>query len=158
MTTTIVPAPSPSNRPDLISRWVTGTPTEVTATLALLRQSGHLVSSTAPKPINPAHPRDRRVIVLARVRTQVPDVHEARPVRSRAWVKPGVVVGSVLGGLFALGFLGYLLIGQIVNAAAAASSGVLGFVALVLIAVAVVAKARSKGACMGLHCSGCGHR
>jgi hypothetical protein len=154
--TLVVQPSSQADQPGILRRRATGTPEEIKVTLDLLARSGTLVSASAPRQVAPGDPR---VIVLVRVRDGVPATSPApRPTPPRRWVKPVVIAGSILTVLAGLGIGGYLAARQIVTAASGMGLAALGFFTVVVALVLLVGAGRSKGACMGLHCSGCGHR
>jgi hypothetical protein len=136
---------------DLTRRRVTGTAEEVAATVAIVRNSGHLVACTAPRQL---HPHDPRVTVIVTVRDlTTADVPVRR--RTRRWVKPTVITA---GTAVTLAGLGYALSIAVASAArAVATPAVLGALfVLVLIIAAAIRLTRGGSGCAGLHCSGCG--
>jgi hypothetical protein len=154
--TIIVQPSNQTDQPGILRRRVTGTPDEIKVTLDLLARSGTLVSASAPRQLAPGDPR---VIVLVRVRDGVPATSPApRPAPPRRWVKPVVSGGTILTVLSGLVIGGYLAARQVVTAASGMPLAALGLLAVVGALVLLVTAGRSKGACMGLHCSDCGHR
>ncbi|GAA0432353.1 hypothetical protein Aca07nite_19430 [Actinoplanes capillaceus] len=149
----------PSTQPDasgLLTRRVIGTAEEVAATVALLRGSGTLVAASVPKQLNPTDPR---VTVLVRVRDLTVEHPARRPAAPRPWVKPLVIGGSILSVIAGLVVGGYLAAQRALDSASGTGSlALLGFLAVVGVLVLLVRAGRRKGACMGWHCPGCGHR
>jgi hypothetical protein len=155
MTVLVQPSTTP-DAPGIIRRHVTGTAEEIKVTLDLLRHSGTLVSASAPRQLGPADPR---VTVLVRVRDSASTTAPApRPVPPRRWVKPVVIGGTFFILVAGIVIGGYLAAREIVTAAAGKPLAAVGLLAVVAALVLVVKAGRSNGACMGLHCSGCGHR
>ena len=155
MSLSVIPLPNHTDQPGILRRRTIGTPAEIKVALDLLARSGTLVSASAPRPVAPDDPR---VIVLVRVRDGVPTAHPSRSARPRRWVKPLVISGSILAVLAGLITGGYLAARQVVTAASGAPIAAVGFLAVVVALLLLVKSGRSKSVCMGLHCSGCGHR
>jgi hypothetical protein len=156
MSLSVIPLSHQDDQPGILRRRTIGTPAEIKVALDLLARSGTLVSASAPRQVAPGDPR---VIVLVRVRDGVPTTHPvARPSRPRRWVKPLVISGSVLALLAGLIAGGYLAARQVADAASGTPLAALGFLTVVVALALLVKAGRTKGACMGLHCSGCGHR
>jgi hypothetical protein len=153
--TVIVQHSTQTDQPGILRRRVTGTPAEIEATVSLLKHSGTLVSASVPRQVGPTDPR---VTVLVRVRDGATDAPAQRQVPPRRWVKPVVIAGSLLALVVGLLVGGYLAARQVVTAASGMPLAALGFLTVVVTLVLLVKSGRSKGACMGLHCSGCGHR
>jgi hypothetical protein len=148
----------PSNRtdqPGIIAKYVTGTVSEVAASLDLLRGSGVLVSASVPRQLDPADPR---VTVLVRVRAMPAESPAPRPAPDRRWVKPLVIGGSILAVLAGLIVGGYLAAQQVIAATSGAGLAAVGFLAVVFLLFLLIRSAGRKGVCVGLHCEGCGHR
>ncbi|MEV4278683.1 hypothetical protein [Actinoplanes xinjiangensis] len=154
---TLVVQPSTQvDQPGIVRRRAIGTPEEIKVALDLLARSGTLVSASVPRQVAPGDPR---VIVLVRVRDGVPTTHPAsRSARRPRWVKPLVISGSILAVLAGLIIGGYFAVRQVVTAASGMPLAAVGFLAVVAVLVLLVGAGRTKGVCMGLHCSGCGHR
>ncbi|MGK5522433.1 hypothetical protein ACSNN9_24190 [Micromonospora sp. URMC 107] len=132
--------------PTVIARRVVGTPAEVAATVALVRDSGRLVSMTKPRQM----PGDSRVTVTVRfIDNNGPAPAAVRRLR-RGHLVAAVAVPTV-GALAAAGYLA----SQLVDAARSAVPAIAGVV-LVLIVIALLLR-RSGRCCPGLHCPGCGH-
>lgn len=151
MTAIIRPAETAPGLPDQVRRRVTGTPSEVAATVAMVRDSGHLVTATAPRQL---YANDTRVTVLVTLRRQpIAAALRARPSRTRQLVKPLSIAAVTLGVLVGAGFGVSYLVGQTVRAAAAASPMILGILAVVALVLVLAGKRRIS--CSGLHCGGC---
>ncbi|MGN9803441.1 hypothetical protein [Micromonospora sp. L32] len=136
-----------TRRPTVVARRIVGTPAEVAATVALVRDSGRLVSMTAPRQV----PGDSRVTVTVRfLNTGRP---APAPVRR---LRPGHVIAAVtvptLGAVAVAGYLAAVHLAQAVRAAFPLIAGVV----LVLVAIVLLLR-RSGRCCPGLHCPGCGH-
>ncbi|GAA4963833.1 hypothetical protein [Actinoplanes utahensis] len=145
-------------QPGILRRRVTGTPSEIDATVSLLRHSGALVSASVPCQVGPTDPR---VTVIVRVRENALTYTPAPlPASSRPWVKPVAIAAAVLTLVAGLLIGGYLAAQQIITAATSSGSGIaaIGFLIVVAGLLLLVRAGRRSGACMGLHCSGCGHR
>ncbi|RAO23351.1 hypothetical protein MED15_01191 [Micromonospora noduli] len=135
-----------TRRPAVVARRIVGTPTEVAATVALVRDSNRLLSMSEPRLL----PGDSRVTVTVRfLDTNRPTPAPARRV-NRGRVAAAVVLPAV-GALAAVGYLAAQLV-QAIRAAFPALAGVV----LVLIVIALLLR-RSGRCCPGLHCPGCGH-
>ncbi|MFI7490781.1 hypothetical protein ACIBXA_20605 [Micromonospora echinaurantiaca] len=136
-------------RPAVVARRVVGTPAEVAATVALVRDSGRLVAMTAPRQI----PGDSRVTVTVRF------LDNGRPAPAPVRrLRRGHVVAAVAVAVPTLGAVavaGYLAAVQLVQAVRAAFPLILGGV-VVLVVIAALLR-RSGRCCPGLHCPGCGH-
>lgn len=152
MTAIVRTAESPTNRPDLLRRTVTGTPGEVSATIERVRSRGFLLAETLPTQIHGDRHRVRVTVTLSPIpiRPAVP----ARPSLARRAVKPLLIVGVSAGTLAGLGFGLYLLLRQTLRAAAAASPVALGFLVVVALVLLAVGRRKVSG-CTGLHCGGC---
>ena len=149
--TTITRADVP-HRPDLVRRRVTGTPSEVAATVALIRDSGHLVATSAPRQMDPADPRVTVYVTVHPVRQTA----VARPAVRRRWVRPVVIAGGITVTLAGLLVGGYLLLRQALHAVSTGSPAVIAVV-LVVVALVLLLVGRAKSAgCSGIHCGGCG--
>ncbi|MEU8171222.1 hypothetical protein AB0B97_32445 [Micromonospora sp. NPDC049004] len=135
-----------TRRPAVVARRIVGTPAEVAATVALVRDSNRLLSMSEPQLI----PGDSRVTVTVRfLDTTRPTPAPARRV-NRGRVAVAVAVPTV-GALAAVGYLA----AQLAQAIRAAFPAIAGGV-LVLIVIALLLR-RSGRCCPGLHCPGCGH-
>lgn len=146
------------DQPGILRRRVIGTPAEIDVTLSLLRHSGTLVSASVPRQVGP---QDPRVCLIVRVREEAPALHPAPRRggrRPRWWVKPFVIGGGGLVVLIGLLVGGYLAATQMVTAST--GSGLAGgvFLGAAVGLLFLVRAGRRRGTCMGLHCSGCGHR
>ncbi|MBQ1035886.1 hypothetical protein [Micromonospora sp. C81] len=135
-----------TRRPAVVARRIVGTPAEVAATVALVRDSNRLLSMSEPQLI----PGDSRVTVTVRfLDTTRPTPAPARRV-NRGRIAVAIAVPTV-GALAAVGYLAAQLV-QTIRAALPAIAGVV----LVLIVIALLLR-RSGRCCPGLHCPGCGH-
>ncbi|MFG1716963.1 hypothetical protein [Micromonospora sp. NPDC049203] len=130
-----------------LTRRVIGTPAEVAAALAVLRESGRLMFADRPR----QHP-DGRVTVTVRfldtARTAPPVVRRLR--RGRV-IAATAITTAAAGALAGIGYLA-VQVAHTVQRNAPAAVGVV----LVLIVLAVLLL-RRKATCAGLHCSGCRH-
>ncbi|MFI2666605.1 hypothetical protein [Micromonospora carbonacea] len=122
-------------------RRVVGTPAEVAATVALVRDSGRLLSMTRPQQLPDGH----RVTVTIRFLNPRP-IRAHRSRRGLAIAVPAVGVVAVTG---------YLAV-QLVRAVIAVLPLIAGGV-LVLTVIAVLLRRSSGRCCPGLHCPGCHH-
>ncbi|PZF88577.1 hypothetical protein [Micromonospora deserti] len=136
-----------TRRPAVVARRIVGTPAEVAATVALVRDSGRLVSMTTPRQI----PGDSRVTVTVRFL----DDGRPAPAPVRRLRRGRVIAAAAVPTLGAVAVAGYLAAVQLVHAVRAAFPLVAGVV-LVLVVIAVLVR-RSGRCCPGLHCPGCGH-
>lgn len=134
-----------TNRSGVLVRRVVGTPAEVAATVALVRNSGRLLSMTNPQQI----PGDNRVTVTVRFL----DTARPAPALVRRLRRGHVIAAATIPAVGALVGVGYL-VAQLVHAVRVAFPLIAGVV-LVLVVLALLL--RSKQACAGLHCSGCNH-
>ncbi|MFD6691308.1 hypothetical protein [Micromonospora aurantiaca (nom. illeg.)] len=134
-------------RPTTLTRRIVGTPAEVAAALAVLRESGRLMFADRPH-----QHADGRVTVTVRfldtARTAPPVVRRLRRGRVIAATAITTVAVGVLAGL------GYL-VAQVAYTVQRNAPAVVGVV-LVLLVLAVLLL-RRKATCGGLHCSGCQH-
>ncbi|MBU8857984.1 MULTISPECIES: hypothetical protein [unclassified Micromonospora] len=134
-------------RPTTLTRRIVGTPTEVAAALAVLRESGRLMFADRPH-----QHADGRVTVTVRfldtARTTPPPVRRLR--RGRVIAATAITTAAV-GALAGIGYLAT----QVAHTVQRNAPAVVG-VALVLIVLAVLLL-RRKVTCGGLHCSGCQH-
>ncbi|SDY44649.1 hypothetical protein SAMN05444365_102287 [Micromonospora pattaloongensis] len=142
-----------SSRPPALTRRVVGTPAEVAATVALVRDSGRLLSMTQPRQI----PGSDRVTVTVRfLDTPGPAPAAVRRLR-RGHVIAAVTVPA-LGALAGIGYLAVQLVDylavQLVDAVRTAFPAIAG---VVLVLVVLAALLRGKSGCGGIHCSGCKH-
>ncbi|MEV0878243.1 hypothetical protein AB0I85_10485 [Micromonospora echinofusca] len=134
-------------RPTVIARRVVGTPAEVAATVALVRDSGRLVSMTAPRQM----PGDPRVTVTVRFL----DNHGPAPAAVRRLRRGHVVAAVAVPAVGAIAAAGYLA-AQLVDAVRSAVPLIAGVVLVLIVVVALLLR-RSGRCCPGLHCPGCGH-
>lgn len=134
-------------RPTTLTRRVVGTPAEVAAALAVLRESGRLMFADRPH----QHP-DGRVTVTVRflntARTAPPVVRRLR--RGRVIAATAITTAAV-GALAGIGYLA----AQVAYTVQRNAPAVVGVV-LVLLVLAVLLL-RRKATCGGLHCAGCQH-
>ena len=146
--TTIARTAAVPGRPDLVRRRVVGTPTEVAATVAVLANTGRLVSATTPRQLDPHNPTVT-VIVTAQLRPTT----AARPRASARprWVKPTVIAAASLAAVAGAGYALMLATRAVVHQAVTHWPTIVAVV--VLVALVLIALARK--ACPGLHCSGC---
>ncbi|MEV4489627.1 hypothetical protein AB0K04_05860 [Micromonospora coxensis] len=147
MTPTRLTPPTPAgHRSAVLARRVVGTPAEVAATIALVHNSGRLLSSTPPRDV----PGTGQVTVTVRfldTSTAVPlPVRRSR--RGRLIVAVAIVV---VGALFALGCLAARLV--VTDALHSGPPLVAGFV-LVLLALLLTP---GKAASVRSRCSTCNH-
>ncbi|MEV4810275.1 hypothetical protein [Micromonospora avicenniae] len=135
-----------TRRPSVVARRIVGTPAEVASTVALVRDTGRLLSMTTPQQI-PGHAA--RVTVTVRfLDTRTASTPVRRP--RRGPVIAAIAVPAV-GAVAAIGYLA----AQIVQAIRAAFPLIAGG-ALVLVVIALLLR-KSGRCCPGLHCPGCGH-
>lgn len=143
-----------SATPYLIARRISGTPAEVAAAVALLRQSGRLVAMTVPR----QYPGDlRRVWVDVHMHAPAtrPAVttypHRRRLVRRRRWL---VAAGAAAAAVVVVVGVVWLAV-TVVAAVVAVLPVIVG--ALVVLGLAWLALGRAGVCCPGLHCPGCKH-
>ncbi|MFF0658483.1 hypothetical protein [Micromonospora tulbaghiae] len=133
--------------PGTLTRRVVGTPAEVAAALAVLRESGRLMFADRPH-----QHADGRVTVTVRflntARTTPPVVRRLR--RGRV-IAATAITTTALGTLAGIGYLAT----QVAHTVQRNAPAIVG-VALVLLVLAVLLL-RRKVTCGGLHCSGCRH-
>ncbi|MFI7607442.1 hypothetical protein ACIBTV_20170 [Micromonospora sp. NPDC049366] len=135
-----------TRRPTVVARRIVGTPAEVAASVALVRDSGRLLSMTTPRQI----PGDRRVTVTVRFLNH--DRHAPAPVRR---LRRGPVIAAIaVPAVGAVAAVGYLAAG-LVTAIRGAFPLILGGL-LVLVVIALLLRGSDR-CCPGLHCPGCGH-
>ncbi|WP_328851201.1 hypothetical protein OG994_25505 [Micromonospora globbae] len=136
-----------TRRPAVVARRIVGTPAEVAATVALVRDSGRLLSMTTPQQIPGTTNRVTVTVRFLDNRRPAP-----APVRR---LRRGPVVAAVavpaVGAVVAVGYLA----AQLVQAVRAAFPLILGGV-LVLVVIALLLRSSGR-CCPGLHCPGCGH-
>lgn len=134
-------------RPTTLTRRIVGTPAEVAAALAVLRESGRLMYADRPH-----QHADGRVTVTVRflntARTTPPPVRRLRRVRV---IAATAITTTAVGALAGIGYLA----AQVAHTVQRNAPAVVGVV-LVLIVLAVLLLHR-KATCTGLHCSGCQH-
>ncbi|WP_431937348.1 hypothetical protein [Micromonospora sp. RP3T] len=134
--------------PATLTRSVVGTPAEVAAALAVLRESGRLMFADRPR-----HHSDGRVTVTVRfldtARTAPAPV--VRRLRRGRVIAAAAITAAAVGALAGIGYLA-VQVAHTVQQTAPAAVGVV----LVLIVLAVLLL-RRKATCGGLHCSGCRH-
>lgn len=134
-------------RPTTLTRRIVGTPAEVAAALAVLRESGRLMFADRPH-----QHADGRVTVTVRfldtARTAPPVVRRLR--RGRVIAATAITTAAV-GVLAGIGYLA----DQLAHTVQRNAPAVVGVV-LVLLVLAVLLL-RRKATCGGLHCSGCQH-
>ncbi|MEU3114704.1 hypothetical protein ABZ652_11545 [Micromonospora chalcea] len=135
-------------RPATLTRRIVGTPAEVAAALAVLRESGRLMFADRPH----QHP-DGRVTVTVRfldtARTTPPPV--VRRLRRGRVIAATAITTTALGTLAGIGYLA----AQVAHTVQRNAPAVVGVV-LVLLVLALLLL-RRKATCGGLHCSGCRH-
>ncbi|MGX4655709.1 hypothetical protein ACWCHM_18610 [Micromonospora sp. SCSIO 07396] len=134
------------NRPAALVRRVVGTPAEVAATVALVRDSGRLLSMTHPQQI----PGSSRVAVTVRFL----DTTTPAPAPIRRLRRGHVIAAATVPGVAVLAGVGYLAV-QLLHAIRAVFPLIAG--AAVVALVLVLLLRRSGRCCPGLHCPGCGH-
>jgi hypothetical protein len=153
--TTIVRVPTRIvARPGLIYRSVTGTPAEVAATVAMIRDTGRLVAATAPRQRAAADSRVTVVVTVRGPRTAAAPVPRRR---SRRWIAPTVIIAASTATVAALGYAVATLARATVHAVTANVHIVLGGLLLLALVLFVFVLGRA-GACPGIHCPGCRHR
>ncbi|MFI7304416.1 hypothetical protein ACIBM8_14510 [Micromonospora aurantiaca] len=134
-------------RPTTLTRRIVGTPAEVAAALAVLRESGRLMFADRPH-----HHADGRVTVTVRfldtARTTPPPV--VRRLRRGRVIAATATTTTAVGALAGIGYLAT----QVAHTVERNAPAVVGVV-LVLLVLAVLL--RRKATCGGLHCSGCRH-
>ena len=134
--------------PTTLTRRVVGTPAEVAAALAVLRESGRLMFADRPR-----QDADGRVTVTVRfldtARTAPPPV--VRRLRRSRVIAATAITTAAVGVLAGVGYLA----AQVAYTVQRNAPAVVGVV-LVLIVLAVLLL-RRKATCGGLHCSGCRH-
>lgn len=155
MTVIVRPVDQLPARPDLLRRTVTGTPAEVAATLAMVRDRGYLVAATAPRQVHNDPRRVTATVSLRRVPALPALPIRRRPSIARQLARPLAITGGVLAGLGGLGFGLYLLVRSTVQAAASASPVALAVLAVVALGVLALAVRSKVPSCSGLHCGGC---
>jgi hypothetical protein len=131
-------------------RRVTGTPEEVAATVALVRQSGRFLAVTTPRHLDPA---DLRVTVIVTLRTH--DGPISAPRAHRRWVKPIVIATAGTATLASTGYGLVVLVQHLARAVVSIAPALVGGLA-VLTFVLMLATCAGRGGCVGLHCPGCG--
>ncbi|MFI7025243.1 hypothetical protein ACIBMZ_21265 [Micromonospora sp. NPDC049900] len=134
-------------RPAVLTRRVVGTPAEVAATVALIRDSGRLLSMTAPHQM-PGGP-DQVMVTVRFLDTPAPAVPVVRRLR-----RGHVIAAATVPGVAAVAGIGYAA-SQVAHAVRSAAPLIAGVV-LVLVVLAVLLRSRKPG-CVGLHCPGCNH-
>ncbi|MEU1884207.1 hypothetical protein ABZ491_01825 [Micromonospora rifamycinica] len=134
------------NRPAALVRRVVGTPAEVAATVALVRDSGRLLSMTHPQQI----PGSDRVTVTVRFL----DTTTPAPAPIRRLRRGRVIAAATVPGVAVVAGIGYLAV-QLVQTIRAVFPLIVG--AAVVALVLVLLLCRSGRCCPGLHCPGCGH-
>ncbi|MFI2662073.1 hypothetical protein [Micromonospora carbonacea] len=127
-----------------IVRRVVGTPAEVAATVALVRDSGRLLSMTRPEQLPDGH----RVTVTIRFLNPRP----IRVRRSRRGLTAAAIATPVVGIVAVAGYLTVQLIRAALTVLPLIAGGV-----LVLAVIAVLLRRSSGRCCPGLHCPGCHH-
>ncbi|MER7994412.1 hypothetical protein [Micromonospora chalcea] len=134
-------------RPTTLTRRIVGTPAEVAAALAVLRESGRLMFADRPH-----QHADGRVTVTVRflntARTTPPPVRRLR--RGRV-IAATAITTTAVGALAGIGYLA----AQVAHTVQRNAPAIVGVV-LVLLVLAVLLL-RRKATCGGLHCSGCRH-
>ncbi|RKN24193.1 hypothetical protein D7147_04220 [Micromonospora musae] len=136
-----------TRRPSVVARRIIGTPAEVAASVALVRDSGRLLSMTAPQQI-PGNAA--RVTVTVRFL----DTGRSAPApvrRPRRGVAVAAIAVPAVGVIAAVGYLAAQLVAAIRAAFPLIAGG-----ALVLLLLALLLR-KSGRCCPGLHCPGCGH-
>ncbi|MDW3850999.1 hypothetical protein NMK34_30775 [Micromonospora sp. BRA006-A] len=135
-------------RSTTLTRRVVGTPAEVAAALAVLRESGRLMFADRPH-----QHADGRVTVTVRfldtARTTPPPV--VRRLRRGRVIAATAIVTAAVGALAGIGYLAV----EVAHTVQRNAPAVVGVV-LVLLVLAVLLL-RRKATCGGLHCSGCQH-
>lgn len=133
-----------------VQRTIVGPAEHLQNVLETADRQGRLVAVTPPRPYSPG-----TFAVTAVMLETGPLVPAQRPARRRVvhrrYKVAAVAVTAVLAALAALGALLALVVSWLVAHLAL----ILG-AALILAVLAFVLRAKT-GACMGLHCEGCGH-
>lgn len=133
----------------VVARRVVGTPSEVAATVATLRDSNRLVGMSMPAQMPGGDPR---VWVTVRFIDRPRAARAAVPARTgRRWP---VVTAVAVPATAAVVVAGYLAV-QLVTALIALLPLLAG--GLFVLAVIALLLRRSGVCCPGLHCPGCGH-
>ncbi|MGB2569292.1 hypothetical protein ACPFP2_12685 [Micromonospora citrea] len=136
---------STRHRSTVLVRRIVGAPGEVAATVALVRDSGRLLSMTQPREV----PGSDRVTVTVRFL----DTHLPAPAPVRRLRRGHIIAAATVPAVGALVGVGYLA-AQLVDEVRSAAPLIAGVV-LVLVVLALLL--RRKPGCTGLHCSGCQH-
>ncbi|MEV6813664.1 hypothetical protein [Micromonospora sp. NPDC051296] len=134
------------SQPTVLARRIVGTPAEVAATVALVRDSGRLLSMTTPQ----QNPGSDRVTVTVRFL----DTPTAAPPVVRRLRRGHIIAAATIPGITAVAGIGYAAV-QLTQAVRSAAPLIAGVV-LVLVVLAILLRSRKTG-CVGLHCSGCNH-
>ncbi|MFE9204694.1 hypothetical protein [Micromonospora sp. NPDC007230] len=134
------------NRTSILTRRIVGTPAEVAATVAVLRDSGRLTFMDRPQ----QHPDGNRVTVTVRFL----DSPRPAPAPVRRLRRGRVIAAATIPTVGVLAGVGYLAV-QVTHAVQTALPLIAGVV-LVLVVLALLL-GRRKTKCAGLHCSGCQH-
>ncbi|MET7749327.1 hypothetical protein [Micromonospora sp. NPDC005367] len=135
-----------TRRPAVVARRIIGTPAEVAASVALVRDSGRLLSMTSPRQLS----GDPRVTVTVRFL----DTGRSAPAPVRRLRHGPLVAAIAVPAVGVIAAVGYLA-AQLVQAIRAAFPLIAGG-ALVLLVIALLLR-KSGRCCPGLHCPGCGH-
>ncbi|NES29878.1 hypothetical protein GCE86_24745 [Micromonospora terminaliae] len=132
------------HRAGALTRRIVGTPAEVAATVAVLRDSGRLLFMDRTQQTG----ADRVTVTVRFLDTPGPAPAPVRRLR-RGPVIAAVTVSTV-GVLAGVGYLA----AQLTHTVRAAFPGVVGVV-LVLVVLALLLRRKTR--CAGLHCAGCNH-
>lgn len=129
-----------------------GTPAAVREALVTAHTRGRLVSMSDPVPESVGRVRVD-VVLLEPAAAPAERPAPAHSGRRPHWVLPTVAGAAVaaLGGLA-------LALAWLARWVAAHLAGVLGALAVVVVALAFLLATRFRRSCVGLHCGGCDHR
>ncbi|WP_431916712.1 hypothetical protein [Micromonospora wenchangensis] len=134
------------HRASVLARRIVGTPAEVAATVALVRDSGRLLSMTHPQQI----PDSNRVTVTVRFL----DTTTPAPAPIRRLRRGHLIAATTVPGVAVLAGISYLAV-QLVQTIRAAFPLIAGAALVALVLVLLLR--RSGRCCPGLHCPGCHH-
>ena len=150
MTRAVNSRPRPGSRSGpVVARRVVGTPGEVAATVATLRDSNRLVSMTMPAQMPGTDPR---VWVTVRFIDRPRAARTPTPTRTvPLWPVVTAIAVPATGAVVVAGWLAFQLVSALIALLPLLAGG------LVLAAVLALLLRRSGVCCPGLHCPGCRH-